>query len=195
MAIASRTERITPLTNQQVYPHTEPGRLRTWVGVGGSPNSVVRAANYGLPLVLAIIGGNPLRFRSFVDRYHALNGEFGNGTLPVGAHCPGHVAPSDTEARDGLWPHYATMHARIGRERGWPPASREQFEANCDPDGALFVGSPATVAAKINRVVEGLGLNRFAMKYSAGSMPHESLLRSIELFATEVAPQVRARHR
>jgi probable LLM family oxidoreductase len=179
------------VTGQTVYPPVEHGRLRTWVGVGGSPASVVRAARYGLPLVLAIIGGEPLRFAPLVDLHARALEELGHPPQPVAAHCPGYVAATDEQARDEFFPHYAAMHQRIGRERGWPPLTRPQFEHGAGPDGALFVGSAATVATKVARVAAGLGLARFDLKYSAGPLPHEQLLTCIELYATEVAPLVR----
>jgi len=181
----------TPLENQRVYPPLESPPLRTWVGVGGSPESVVRAARHGLPLTMAIIGGETARFRPLVDLYHRALAQFAKPTQPVGAHCPGHVAATDEQARDELWPHYAAMHARIGRERGWPAMTREQFDRSAEPSGALFVGSPATVAAKIVSVARRLGLARFDLKYSAGHLPHDLMMRSIELYGREVAPAVR----
>src|SRR5688500_12985589 len=140
------------LDRQRVHPPIETGNLRTWVGVGGSPKSVVRAARHGLPLMLAIIGGEPLRFAPFVDLYHRSTDEMGRPRQRVGAHCPGHVAATDERAKDEMWPHYRAMHDRIGRERGWPPITRNQFDLTAGPDGALFVGSPETVAAKIVKV-------------------------------------------
>jgi probable LLM family oxidoreductase len=181
----------TPLRDQLVFPPMESGTLKTWVGVGGSPQSVVRAAKYGLPLTLAIIGGQPLRFAPFVDLYHRALDEMGHATQPVGAHSPGYVSHTDEQAREEFFPHYAVMHDRIGRERGWPPLTRAQFEATAGPDGALFVGSPETVASKIVRVARGLGLSRFDLKYSAGSLPHELSMQAIELYATKVIPRVR----
>lgn len=181
----------TPLTNQMVYPRIEKGRLRAWVGVGGSPESVVRAARYGFPLTLAIIGGNPLRFRPYVDLFHDSLAQLGKPLLPVAIHSPGYVANSDEEAMNDLWPHYEAMMTRIGAERGWPPASRTQFEREAGPWGALCVGSPETVALKIANTSRVLGLARFNMKYSNGTLPHDKLLRSIELFGTTVAPRVR----
>jgi probable LLM family oxidoreductase len=178
------------LDHQQVYPRTE-GGLTAWVGVGGSPASVLRAARYGLPLMLAIIGGDPLRFRPFVDRYRAALDQLERPQLPIGIHSPGHVADSDDQARDELWPHYRAMHARIGAERGWPPMTREQFDAQTGPEGALAVGSPETVAAKIVRAVSGLGASRFDLKYSAGTLPHELMMGSIERYGTKVVPLVR----
>ena len=180
-----------PLTGQRVVPRTASGSLRTWVGVGGSPESVVRAARHGLPLMLAIIGGQPLRFEPLVALYHRALEQLGQPDQPVGAHSPGYIAGTDEQARDELWPHHAALFARIGRERGWPPMTREQFDQAAGPDGALFVGSPDTVATKIVRVAQGLGLSRFDLKYSAGTLPHENMMSSIELYGTKVAPQVR----
>jgi probable LLM family oxidoreductase len=176
------------LRNQKVYPPTESGRLRTWIGVGGSPESIVRAARYGFPLMLAIIGGDPLAFVPLIDLYHRTLKEYGNKTLPIGVHSPGYIAATDAEAREEIWPHYAAMHDRIGRERGWPPATRERFGHEAGPNGALFVSSPPTVAAKIVKVAKGLGISRFDLKYSLGTLPHEKLMSCIHLFGTEVHP-------
>lgn len=178
------------LRDQRVYPTTD-GGLRAWVGVGGSPESVVRTARHGLPMMLAIIGGDPLRFAPFADLYRRALDELDRPQLPIGIHSPGHVGETDEQAREELWPHYREMHARIGRDRGWPPMTRSQFELAAGPEGALAVGSPVTVAGKIVRAVEGLGASRFDLKYSAGTLPHESMLRSIELYGREVAPLVR----
>jgi len=179
------------LTNQRVYPPIERGRLRTWVGVGGSPESVIRAARYGLPLMLAIIGGEPARFRPLVDLYHRALAQLGTGPGLVGQHSPGHIADTDEEALEQLWPHYRVYVGRIGRERGWPPPTREAFEASAGPDGALYVGSPTTVAAKIASAAQTLGLDRFDLKVSQGALPHEHTMRAIELYGTVVAPLVR----
>ena len=181
-----------PLDAGGVYPPIETGTLRTWIGVGGSPESVVRAAFHGLPLTLAIIGGSPLRFRPYVDLYLDSLSRFGHPVLPIAVHSPGHLAATDQQARDELWPHYAAMMTRIGAERGWPPATRANFEREAGPDGALCVGSAETVAAKIAGTVRALGLSRFDLKYSNGTLPHASAMKSIELFGTAVAPMVRA---
>jgi probable LLM family oxidoreductase len=174
-----------------IYPPIETGTLRTWVGVGGSPDSVVRAARYGLPLTLAIIGGSAKRFLPFVRLYHQSLEKFGMPTQPVAVHSPGHIADTDEQAKNELWPHYQAMMTRIGKERGWPPADRGRFEQEAGPDGALCVGSPETVAAKITKTIQQLGLARFDLKYSAGTLPHEARMRSIELFGTKVATIVR----
>jgi alkanesulfonate monooxygenase SsuD/methylene tetrahydromethanopterin reductase-like flavin-dependent oxidoreductase (luciferase family) len=141
--------------------------------------------------MLAIIGGEPLRFRAYVDLYHQALRKFGISERPVGAHSPGYIAETDALARDEAWPHYIAMMGRIGRERGWRPMSRDQFEHEAGPDGALFIGSPETVAEKIVKVVSGLGLSRFDLKYSLGTLPHDRLLNSIRLYGTQVAPTVR----
>jgi len=180
-----------PLADQSVYPPVENGLLKTWVGVGGSPESVIRAARYGLPLMLAIIGGEPLRFAPLVDLYHRALDQLEQPTQPVGEHSPGHVAETDEQAREELWPHYRTMMARIGAERGWPPMTRAQFDAAAAPEGALFVGSPETVATKIAYAVKGLGLSRFDLKYGNGGLAHDKLMKSIELYGTRVIPRVR----
>ena len=181
-----------PLHEQTVYPPTESGGLRTWIAVGGTPQSVVRAAHYGLPLMLAIIGGEPMRFAPYVDLYQRALAEFGRDTPAVGVHSPRLRRRTDEQAREECWPHFAETHARIGRERGWPPMTREQFDA-ARPAGALFVGSPETVATKIvQRREAALACRRFDMKYSIGTLPHEQLMTSIELYGSEVAPLVRA---
>ena len=179
------------LDGLQVHPRTETGSLTTWVGVGGSPESVVRAARYGLPLMVAIIGGESARFAPLVDLYHRALDRFGVPTLPVGVHSPGHVADTDEEAREQLWPPMKVMRDRIGAERGWGPMGPGEFEQLAGPHGALYVGSPETVARKIAATARALHLSRFDMKYSAGQLPHELLLRSIELYGTEVVPRVR----
>jgi probable LLM family oxidoreductase len=178
------------LNGQRVYPPTESGSLRTWVGVGGSPQSVIRAAHYGLPLMLAIIGGDPQGFAPLADLYRRALEQFGKTPQPVGVHSPGYVALTDEQAREELWPHQAGLQEKIGRERGWGPLTRERFEHEAGPDGALFVGSPETVATKIVKVAKTLGLSRFDMKYSVGTLPHEKLMSSIELYGSQVAPLV-----
>jgi probable LLM family oxidoreductase len=179
------------LANQIIYPPIESGTLRTWVGVGGSPESVVRAARHGLPLTLAIIGGSPTRFLPYVELYYESLERFGKARQPVAVHSPGHIAATDEQAMREAWPHYEAMMTRIGGERGWPPVTRAHFEREAGPDGALCVGSPDMVAAKIAKTVRTLGLSRFDLKYSSGTLPHELLMRSIELFGTAVAPRVR----
>ncbi|WP_125776974.1 LLM class flavin-dependent oxidoreductase [Antribacter gilvus] len=183
--------RLRPsIDNFSVYPRVE-GTLRTWVGVGGSPQSVVRAASHGLPLVVAIIGGASAQFGPIVDLYHRALEKLGKPDLPVAVHSPGHVADTDEEAKEQLWPHYEQLMNRIGRERGWGPTNRSQFEATASREGALYVGSPETVARKIATTVKTLGLSRFDLKYANGTLPHSQLMRSIELYGTRVAPLVK----
>jgi probable LLM family oxidoreductase len=180
-----------PLSSQVVYPPSETGTLRTWVAVGGSPESVVRAAHYGLPLMLAIIGGSPQRFVGYADLYRQMCDRFGKPVAAIGVHSPGHVAATDEQAKEDIWPHYEGLMNRIGSERGWAPIGRAHFEREAGPDGALFVGSAETVAAKIARTIRALGLSRFDMKYSNGTLPHDKLMTSIELYGTRVVPLVR----
>jgi probable LLM family oxidoreductase len=179
-----------PLDGLRVYPPVERPPLSTWVGVGGSPESVVRAARYRFPLTLAIIGGDPHRFAPYVELYHQALAQLGSGPLPIGVHSPGHIADTDAEAREALWPAYEVMRNRIGAERGWPPTSRAEFDREIAA-GSLYVGSPETVARKIAATVRALGASRFDLKYSAGTLGHERLLRSIELYGREVIPRVR----
>lgn len=179
-----------PLRDQLVYPPVETGTLKTWIGVGGSPKSVVRAAHYDLPLMLAIIGGDPARFAPYVELYHRALKEFGRTPQPIGVHSPGYVAETDEQAREELWTDYKTMRDRIGKERGWPPMGRDEFVSEAD-HGSLYVGSPETVARKIAATAKTLGIARFQLKYSAGPLPHDRLMRSIELYGRKVAPMVR----
>jgi probable LLM family oxidoreductase len=174
----------------ELFPKTE-GGLALWVGVGGTPESVVRAASYGLPLVIAVIGGSPERFAPLVELYHRALGHYDHPTRPVSMHSPGHVAASDDEAREQMFPHHAEAFTRIGRERGWGPFTREQFEDGAGATGSLFVGSPETVAQKIAWSMRTLGLSRFQLKYAVGALPHEQRLESIRLYGTQVVPRVR----
>ncbi|NRQ51673.1 LLM class flavin-dependent oxidoreductase [Aeromicrobium stalagmiti] len=181
-----------PLVEQDIFPKTAAGSVTTWIGVGGSPESVIRAARYGIPLMLAIIGGPPAQFAPYADLYRQALDQLGQPVLPIGVHSPGHVADTDEQAREELWPHFAVQRERIGRERGWPPPTREEFEASAGPEGAIYVGSPQTVADKIVRNTRILGLDRFDLKFSNGALPHDKLMRSIELYGREVAPLVHA---
>jgi len=179
-----------PLENADVFPKTESGAINTWIGVGGTPESVIRAARYRFGLMLAIIGGDPARFAPYAELYRRALAELGAPELPIGAHSPGFIADTDDEARELLFPYFKAQRDRIGRERGWPPATRPQFDAEV-ADGAVFAGSPETVAAKIARTAQTLGLSRFDLKYSNGALPHEHLMHTIELYGTEVVPRVR----
>jgi probable LLM family oxidoreductase len=179
-----------PLANQRVFPLLEQPPLKTWIGVGGSPESVVRAARYDLPLMLAIIGGDPGRFMPFIDLYKRAYAQLGRPVKPIGLHSHGYVADTDTQAREELWPHHKTMRDRIGAERGWPPVTRAHFDQEAD-GGSLYVGAPETVARRIAATAKALGIARFDMKYSSGTLPHDKLMRSIELYGTKVMPLVR----
>ncbi len=179
-----------PLANQQVFPAVESGTLKAWVGVGGSPESVVRAARHDMAMMLAIIGGAPARFRPYVELYRRAFAEFGRALRPVGVHSPGFVGRTDAEARDAFFPDYKRMHAQIGRTRGWPPLERADFDREAT-HGSLYVGSPETVARKIAATASALGLDRFDLKYSAGPLAAGKLLGCIELYGREVVPMVR----
>lgn len=178
-----------PLRSQAVYP-VPAAPFRTWIGVGGTPESVMRAVHYEMPMMLAIIGGAPQRFRPYVDLYRQSLAQADRPPLPVGVHSPGFVADTDAAAREGIWPGYKALHDRIGRERGWPATTRDQFEREI-AHGSLYVGAPETVARKIAATVSALGLDRFEMKYSSGPVPHGQLMRSVELYGTRVIPLVR----
>ena len=179
-----------PLKDAEVYPKTDAGAIRAWIGVGGSPESVIRAARYGIPMKLAIIGGEPSRFVPFADLYRRALEELGRPELPVAVHAPGFLAKTDDEARELMFPHFKTNRDRIGAERGWPATTRAQFDAEVE-QGAVFAGSPETVARKIADTVRALGLSRFDLKYSNGPMPHRHTLENIRLYGTEVMPRVR----
>jgi probable LLM family oxidoreductase len=179
-----------PLAGVEVYPRTARG-LAAWVGVGGTPESVVRAASYGLPLVVAVIGGSPEQFAPLVDLYHRALEHYGHGKRPVSMHSPGHVAATDELAREQMYPHQAAAFTKIGRERGWAPYTPAQFDANAGPTGSIFVGSPETVAQKIAWAIRTLGLSRFQLKYAVGTLPHAQRMESIRLYGSEVVPRVR----
>jgi probable LLM family oxidoreductase len=179
-----------PLKNQRVFPPIEGGPLRTWVGVGGSPESVVRAARYELPLALAIIGGDPARFKPYVDLYHRAFAQLGKPVLPIAVHSPGYIADTDEQAHEDYWLGYKAMHDKIGAERGWPPMERASFNQEVER-GALHVGAPETVANKIAKTAKALGIVRFDLKYSAGTLPHDKLMRCIELYGSKVIPLAR----
>jgi probable LLM family oxidoreductase len=179
-----------PLRDQRVFPPIETGMLKTWIGVGGSPESAVRAARYGLPLMIGIIGGEPNRFAPYVDLYRRALDQLGKPVLPIGVQSPGYVAASDEQAREEFWPDYKEMRNRIGAERGWPPMQRAEFDREAVA-GSLYVGSPETVARRIASTARALGIARFDLKYSAGGLSHEKLMRSIDLYGSKVIPLVR----
>jgi probable LLM family oxidoreductase len=179
-----------PLDGVTVHPRPEGRPLPVWIAVGGTPNSVIRAGTLGLPLALAIIGGQPAAFAPLVDLYRrALEHGGHDPATPVAVHSHGYVFDDEVAARAEFLPAYRASFARIGRERGWPPMSDAQVEALIGPDGALFFGTPPTVAAKITALQELMGIDRFELHTS--HVGHDATLRSIELFATEVAPLVR----
>jgi probable LLM family oxidoreductase len=178
----------SPLNGQPVFPQLgQP--MTTWVGVGGSPESVVRVVRQDLQLMLAIIGGDAARFAPYVDLYQRACAQLGKPLRPIGVHSPGFVAETDEIAQEKLWPHYADMFGRIGRERGWPPVTKDRY-LNEVHHGALYVGSPETVARKIAKTVTTLGIQRFDMKYSTGPVPHGDLMECIRLYGEKVIPMV-----
>ncbi len=185
-----------PLTGQGVYPRPARNPLTVRIGVGGTPQSFARAGALGLPLVIAIIGGEPHRFRPLVDLYREAGRRAGHApeALSVGIHLHGFVAETGEAAMEGFYPVYQRGFNRIGKERGWPPVSRAQFDALASPLGAMIVGDPETVAAKIRHVDTSLGgIDRVTIIQGSGNLPHELALRSIELLGTEVKPLVNNR--
>ncbi|MFF5179623.1 LLM class flavin-dependent oxidoreductase [Micromonospora sp. NPDC000316] len=179
-----------PLDNADVFPKTESGHLSTWVGVGGSPQSVVRTAQYGLPLMLAIIGGSPERFAPYIDLYRRAADQLGTTAHPVGMHSPGFIADTDDEAKEIYWPHYRIMRDRIGALRGWAPIRRAEFDAEVE-HGSLYIGSPQTVARRMADAIRGLGVGRFDLIYTAGAQPVSARMRAVELYGSTVIPMVR----
>jgi probable LLM family oxidoreductase len=181
------------LTDKLAYPPTESGRLMTWVAVGGSPDSVVRAARYGLPMMLAIIGGMPERFVPFAELHRRAGSEAGHEPPPtLGINSHTYVAETSERAADEFFPAYAAMMNAVGRERGWSPIGRREFDQLRSPRGALAVGSAEEVAEKILFEHELFHHDRFLAQISVGTLPHAHALRAIELYGTEVAPRVRA---
>jgi probable LLM family oxidoreductase len=178
------------LENQEVYPKTERGAIPLRVGVGGSPDSVVRAARLGIPMALAIIGGDPARFAPYSNLYQEQLAKFGNPSLPVSIHSPGFIADTDNDAIEAQWPHYETAFGRIGKERGWGPTTKMHFISEVN-GGSMYVGSPEKVAKKIAYAIESVGATRFDLKYANGPMPHSKLMKAIELYGTKVVPLVK----
>lgn len=178
------------LRDADVFPKTASGHLSTWVGVGGSPQSVIRTAKYGFPLMLAIIGGAPERFAPYTDLYRRAAEQFGTAVHPIGMHSPGFIAETDEEAREIFFPRYKIVRDRIGALRGWPPVRREEFDQEVE-NGSMYVGSPTTVARRIASAITTLGVGRFDLIYSAGPIPMSDRLRAVELYGTEVIPQIR----
>ncbi len=180
----------SPLTNQYLSPPLPEGHLPVWVGVGGSPQSVVRAARYGLPLMLAVIGGPPIRFLPLVELYQRALDKFGKPRQRVGMHSHGLVARTDQEAAEIQWPHWAHVFEQAAAERGWARPTMERFQAEVD-EGSLYLGSVETVATKIAWVIRLLGLSRFDLAYATGRVPHAQKMATIELYGREVIPRVR----
>jgi len=178
------------LSNQEVYPKTEGGKIPLRVGVGGSPESVLRAARLNIPMALAIIGGDPARFEPFARLYKETLAKLGMPELPVSVHSPGHVAETDDQAIEEAWPGYEASFGKIGLERGWGPTSKEHFLSEVY-HGSMYVGSPETVAKKIVHALSSVGASRFDLKYDMGPLSHSKLTKSIELYATRVVPMVR----
>jgi len=183
-----------PLTGQAIYPRPLQDPLPIWVGVGGTPESFVRAGTLGLPLIVAIIGGELKRFRPLIDLYRAAGRRAGHSPekLIVGLHAIGFLADKTEGAAEDFWPGYAHTFTKIGKERGWPPASRAQFDALRGPRGALLIGDAETVTEKILYADKILGgLSRITFQMGVSALPHEKMLRSIELLGTRVAPSIR----
>jgi probable LLM family oxidoreductase len=179
-----------PLDKADVFPKTESGSLETFVGVGGSPESIIRAAKYGFPVMLAIIGGSPDRFIPYAKLYKQATKELGTLTLPLGMHSPGFIAETDEEAQRIAWPRYKKSYDKIGRSRGWAPFSKEQFDQEII-HGSMYIGSPETVAQKMAQAIKTLGVGRFDLVYGGGPMPASARLKMIELYGTKVIPRVR----
>ncbi|GAW47955.1 MULTISPECIES: LLM class flavin-dependent oxidoreductase [unclassified Nocardioides] len=177
------------LVDQEVYPGSERG-MTAWVGVGGTPESVVRTARYGFGLLLAVIGGPADRFAPYLDLFERAQDEFGITRRPTAVHSPGLVAGSDADARRTVYDDWAAARTRMGRERGWPAPTPADFEREV-VGGALYVGSPETVAKKIAATVKALGIDRFNLKFDHGGLEHPHLLRSIELYGSAVIPLVK----
>jgi probable LLM family oxidoreductase len=180
-----------PLANQDVVPHTEAGAFPVWIGVGGSPESVVRAARYGFSLMLAIIGGNPARFAAFPLLFRQALRQFGQPARPAGVHAPGHVAATDQQAVDEFWPRWRETMRRVAVQRGFTIPTRESFMCEVGPTGALYVGSPETVAQKIVANLRTLEANRFDLKSGLPGLSQDAVLTYIELYGREVIPRVR----
>jgi probable LLM family oxidoreductase len=179
------------INNLGIYPRPVQEKLPVWVAVGGTPASIVRAGRLGLPVALAIIGGNPAQFLPLVELYRKTSKEAGKATLPLAVHSHGYIADNSQQAADEFFPSYAYVMSQIGRERGWPPTTRAQFEAGRSMQGALLVGSPQQVIDKILYEQKLFNLDRFLLHISVGTMPHDKIMHSIELFGTQVAPVIR----
>ena len=184
------------LTGQGVYPRPVQNPLPIWLGVGGTPQSFARAGALGLPLMVAIIGGEPRRFRPLIDLYRETGKRFGYSPdrLKVGVHALGYVAPTTQEAIGDFFPGYVRAFASVAKERGWPPVTRAGFDAQRSPEGALLVGNAEEVVEKIVRYSEALGgISRLTFQMNAASLPHAKLMKAIEAVGTRVVPALRER--
>jgi probable LLM family oxidoreductase len=180
-----------PLLDQDVVPHTESGPFPAWIGVGGNPQSVIRAARLGFSLALAIIGGPPARFAAYSQLFQRALEQLGRPALPVLVHSPGHVAATDEQAKDEFWPRWRDIITLMAPERGFAIPAEESFDRETGPHGALYVGSPETVARKIATNLRTLGATRFDLKYGLPGLTHEQLMTNIELYGHQVIPLVR----
>lgn len=178
------------LKDADVFPKTESGRLNVAIGVGGSPESVIRAARYGFQVVFAIIGGSPERFAPYVELYRHAAEDLNMPVLPIGIHSPGFIADTDEEAEKMAWPNFKTLWDAVGKSRGWPPYSYEQFKQEVK-NGSLYVGSPETVAQKIAKTIKTLDAKRFDMVYGGGNVPEDVRLKMVELYGSKVIPRVK----
>ena len=186
------------LTGQGIYPRPLQTALPIWLGVGGTPQSFVRAGVLGLPLMVAIIGGQPHRFKPLIDLYREAGRRAGHAPerLKVGLHLIGYVAETNEQAADEFFPGYARTFTQIGRERGWPPTTRAQFDALRGPTGALVIGDPATVVTKLRAIDAALGgINRVTFQMSVAALAHTQTLRAIQWLGQDVAPRLRANSR
>src|SRR5215470_2106558 len=194
IALLTVPKHCAALTGQAVYPRPFQKSLPIWLGVGGTPTSFIRAGMLGLPLMVAIIGGEPRRFRPLVDLYREAGRRAGHSSeqLKAGIHALGYVADSDQQAADEFFPGYARSFTEIGKERGWPPTTRRQFDALLEPEGALRVGNPRTVTEKIHLVSEALGgIERLSFQMSIASLPHAKRKYPTGLLGMRVVPGVR----
>jgi alkanesulfonate monooxygenase SsuD/methylene tetrahydromethanopterin reductase-like flavin-dependent oxidoreductase (luciferase family) len=182
-----------PINDLGVYPRPIQNPLPIWIAVGGTPESVIRAGTLGLPLALAIIGGQPARFAQLISLYREAGRKAGHdpAQLKVSINSHGYIADDSRRAADEAFPSYAEVMSRIGRERGWPPLTRGRFEAERSPRGALLIGTPEEVVDKILWEHELFHHDRFLLQLSVGTMPHDRIMRAIELLGTKVAPLVR----
>ncbi|MGA1310719.1 MAG: LLM class flavin-dependent oxidoreductase, partial [Candidatus Nanopelagicales bacterium] len=180
-----------PINGLGIYPRPLQEKLPVWIAIGGTPQSVVRAGTLGLPLAIAILGGDPIRFSPLVELHRKVSMEQGHGILPVGINIHGFIAETSQKARDLFWPGHNRAMNQIGRERGWAPQTRDHFEYECGPTGAIGVGSPQEVTEKIIRMHETMKMDRFMMQLSIGYLPHKEIMKAIELYGNVVAPKVR----